>query len=196
MGIHGRGILGSHIEGEEIMKLSNLLMIALLAGTLGVFGCSDDDPKTGNGGSGGSGTAGTGGSGTGGSGGNGSIDVGCDEGRCVDAAEATKCEDAIAACILAEPADEAECIAAGNLIYCDESGAGGTGGGGGAGGGGGTGVPPVGSEVCDEGLCTSPGEARDECEELLDLCVEFAPESKWDECVGAALLFACEVAGA
>ena len=160
------------------MRLSNLCMMALLAGTLGVFGCSDDD------------NGGTGGTGTGGSGGNGSIDVGCDEGRCLDAAEATKCEEAIAACILAEPANEAECVASGNLIYCDESGAGGTGGGGG------TGVPPVGSEVCDEGLCTDPGAARDQCEELLDLCVLYAPEMQWDECIGAALLFACEVAGA
>jgi hypothetical protein len=50
------------------MKLSNLFMIALLAGTLGVFGC-DSDPQTGNGGSGGDGTAGTGGDGTAGTGG-------------------------------------------------------------------------------------------------------------------------------
>jgi hypothetical protein len=42
------------------MKLSKLFVIALLAGTLGVFGCSDD-PETGNGGSGG--TAGSGGTG-------------------------------------------------------------------------------------------------------------------------------------
>ena len=52
------------------MKLSKLFVIALLAGTLGVFGCSDD-PETGNGGGGG--TAGSGGSagngGTAGSGG-------------------------------------------------------------------------------------------------------------------------------
>jgi hypothetical protein len=51
------------------MKLSSLFMIALLAGTLGVFGCSDDPPATGNGGSGGEGTAGTGGDGTAGTGG-------------------------------------------------------------------------------------------------------------------------------
>ena len=43
------------------MKLSKLYMIALLAGTLGVIGCSDDPPSEGNGGSGG--TAGTGGAG-------------------------------------------------------------------------------------------------------------------------------------
>jgi hypothetical protein len=57
MGIHGRGILGSHIEGEEIMKLGDLCMIALLAGTLGVFGCSEDS----NGAAGTGGTAGSGG---------------------------------------------------------------------------------------------------------------------------------------
>ena len=55
------------------MKLSNLFMIALLAGTLGVFGCSDDET---NGGGGSTGTAGTGGSGTAGTGGGG---VMCDE---------------------------------------------------------------------------------------------------------------------
>ena len=58
------------------MKLSNLFMIALLAGTLGVFGCSDDPPATGNGGSGGEGTAGTGGSGTAGTGGSGTAGSG------------------------------------------------------------------------------------------------------------------------
>jgi hypothetical protein len=58
------------------MKLSNLFMIALLAGTLGVFGCNDDPPATGNGGSGGEGTAGTGGSGTAGTGGSGTAGSG------------------------------------------------------------------------------------------------------------------------
>jgi hypothetical protein len=56
------------------MKLSNLFMIALLAGTLGVLGCGDD--TTNPAGSGGSGTAGTGGSGTAGTGGGG---VMCDQ---------------------------------------------------------------------------------------------------------------------
>jgi hypothetical protein len=59
------------------MKLSNLFMIALLAGTLGVFGC-DSDPATGNGGTGGSGTAGTGGDG----GSGGSVDDPCTGGEC------------------------------------------------------------------------------------------------------------------
>ena len=58
------------------MKLSNLFMIALLAGTLGVFGCSDDPPSNGNGGSGGDGAAGTGGSGTAGTGGSGTAGTG------------------------------------------------------------------------------------------------------------------------
>jgi hypothetical protein len=151
----------------------------MLVGTVGVFGCSDDE--TGDGGTGG--TGGTGG-GTGGSGGGG-IDVGCDEGRCLDAAVATQCEEAIAACILAEPANEEECIASGNLAYCDESGAGGTGGGGG------TGVPPDSSEWCDVGHCAEAGDARTACEEILDLCVEFVLEAQWDECAAAARLLAC-----
>ena len=57
------------------MKLRNLFVIALLAGTLGVFGCSDD-PATGNGGNGGEGTAGTGGEGTAGTGGEGTAGSG------------------------------------------------------------------------------------------------------------------------
>jgi len=117
------------------MKLSKLFVIALLAGTSGLIGCSDDPPPTGNGGSGGTagaggtggvgGTAGTGGSaGTGGAAGTGGvgggIDVSCDEGRCVDPPQATKCQEAILACIAAEPANEEQCIALGNFIYCDE----------------------------------------------------------------------------
>jgi hypothetical protein len=162
------------------MKLANLFLITALVGVVAAIGCSDDPPPSnGNGGTGGSGTAGSGGGG-------GSIDVGCDEGRCVDDAEATKCKDGIAACIVVEPANEAECVAAGNLIFCDDSGAGGTGGTGGTGG------APVPSEVCDVGLCAEAGPARTECEEILALCVEYVLEAQWDECAGAARLFACE----
>ena len=68
------------------MKLSNLFMIALLAGTLGVLGCGDD--TTNPAGSGGSGTAGTGGSGTAGTGGGGgTVTDPCTGGLCVDPSE-------------------------------------------------------------------------------------------------------------
>jgi len=50
----------------------------------------------------------------------GAIDVSCDEGRCVDPDRADKCEDAILACIAVEPANEEQCIAIGNLVFCDE----------------------------------------------------------------------------
>jgi len=108
--MHGRGILGSHIEGEEIMKLSNLLMIALLAGTLGVFGCSDDPPATGNGGSGGEGTAGTGG-GTAGTGG-GTAGTGGGNASCgTEPAEVACCTDF---CV-DQPLLFAECVRVWNL---------------------------------------------------------------------------------
>jgi hypothetical protein len=49
----------------------------------------------------------------------GGIDVGCDEGRCVDA-QAVKCEEEILACIAADPANEEKCIALGNFFFCNE----------------------------------------------------------------------------
>ena len=58
------------------MKLANFFLMTVLVGTLGVLGCSDDPPATGNGGNGGSGTAGTGGSGTAGTGGSGTAGTG------------------------------------------------------------------------------------------------------------------------
>jgi len=98
------------------VKLSNLFMIALLAGTLGVFGCSDDPPATGNGGSGGEGTAGTGGSGTAGTGGNGgSVDPDvCNVDLCLlDTSEGealkAKCLVAYDTCITAGTQTPAQC---------------------------------------------------------------------------------------
>ena len=52
----------------------------------------------------------------------GGIDVGCDEGRCVDPAVASSCREAIAQCIAAEPANEEQCVVAGNLLFCNEVG--------------------------------------------------------------------------
>jgi hypothetical protein len=59
------------------MKLSKLFVIALLAGTLGVFGCAEDAPSDGNGGSGGNGNGGSGGNG-------GTAADACTSGDCAD----------------------------------------------------------------------------------------------------------------
>jgi hypothetical protein len=169
------------------MRPSKLFVIVLLAGTLGVFGCSDDPPSNGNGGSGG--TAGTGGTG-------GSVDLGCDEGRCVEAAQAMACEDGIGTCIAAEPANEERCIIAGNLVFCSEGGTGGTGGTGGiggTGGTGGTGEPPDPDLVCNRGLCEVQGDPKEKCEFALTVCIANNPEVNWEDCVGAVLLIFCNV---
>ena len=183
IGIHGRGILGSRIEGEEIMKLSNLFMIALLAGTLGVFGCSDDPPSNGNGGTGGDGNGGSGGDG--GTGG-GAADP-CTGGFCNDPSEAkTACEVAVDYCKGpdccsgaggagggVDPTDE-QCDGFGEaLCTIDFGGTGGAGGGtGGAGGGGSDG--PTAEEVCDE--CDSPDVDRiAACEKAYDDCIAADP---------------------
>ena len=71
--------------------------------------------------------------------GGGGTDLGCDEGRCVDDAQADKCEQEIQACIAADPANETTCIAFGNSVLCGEGGSGGSGGAGGTGGMGGEG---------------------------------------------------------
>jgi hypothetical protein len=169
------------------MKLSKLFVIALLAGTLGVLGCGDDDGN-GNGGNGGNGGT----AGTGGTGGGGGVDLGCDEGRCVEAAQADKCEDGIGTCIIAEPANEEECIAAGNLIFCNE-GAGGTGGNGGTGGTGGAGGAPDPDVVCNEGLCASEGQPKDDCKLYLAECLANNPALQDEECVAGVQLIFCGV---
>ena len=113
------------------MKLSNLFMIALLAGTLGVLGCGDDD-NGGTAGTGGSGTAGTGGSGTAGTGGSGTAGTGGSgtggTGGTVGAVEACSgptceardvlratCEVEFDDCI-ARSQPEAECIIAAEIV--------------------------------------------------------------------------------
>jgi hypothetical protein len=88
------------------MKLSRLFMIALLAGTLGVLGCGDDE--TNPAGSGGSGTAGTGGSGTagtGGGGGGGMCDATAEEvcATCDAVDRIPACESRFDACLVDPP---------------------------------------------------------------------------------------------
>jgi hypothetical protein len=175
------------------MKLAQFFVIAVLAGTLGVLGCDDE---TSTGGSGGSGTAGTGGGGTGGGGtggggtggGGGGIDLGCDEGNCTPDSEAKMdCETLTAACIADEIANEEECIAAGNLIFCGGDGAGGNGGNGGSGG------APDPGEVCDEGACAEPGDVQDQCKTVLEACLIAEPEENWDECVIGVQLIICKI---
>jgi hypothetical protein len=107
--------------------------------------------------------------------------IGCDDGRCLDADNATYCKKAIAACIAFEPLNEEECILAANLIFCDEGKPGPDPG------------PEPDPEVCNEGLCVDNEAARDDCEEALALCLANTVEANWEECViGVQLLF-CEV---
>jgi hypothetical protein len=158
------------------MNLSKLFVIALLAGTLGVIGCSDDD----NGGTGGTGTGGTGGGGTGGGGG--TVTDPCTGGFCDDPSEAkTACGVAIEYCKsddccsggggaggAVDPTD-AECDAIGpKICMLDFGGGGGTGGGGTGGGGGGD--NPTADEVC--ALCDSEvGGHIQDCKDTYDACL-------------------------
>jgi hypothetical protein len=177
------------------MKLSRLFVIALLAGTLGAFGCSDDE--TNGGGSGGDGA-----------------DIGCDEGDCLtDTALQEQCEQLVTACI-ARDINEAECIAAGLLVLCNDGtggtgGSGGSGGSGGDGGGGtggdggggtggdggggtgGTGGAPDPDLLCNEGLCADPGEVKDTCKVLVAICIE--RDLNVDECIAGVLLLVCQL---
>ena len=124
------------------MKLSKLFVIALLAGTLGVFGCSDDPPSNGNG------NGGSGGDGNGGSGGT-AVDP-CTSGDCADSSSDVQatCNAVVTYCnsddccelpgaggsggtMMIDPTAE-ECDAAGQAI-CEIAGAGGAGGTGGTG---------------------------------------------------------------
>ena len=177
-----------------MMKLSKICVIAVLAGTVAVVGCKDDGGTGGTGG-----TAGTGG--TGGTGGG--IDTGCDQGRCVDDAQATKCDEEILACIAAEPANETACTVFGNVLFCSEGGAGGSGGAGGAGGAGGDGGAGgsggAGGEggtgggidvSCDEGRCVDADQA-DKCEREILLCIEAEPANE-EECIAIGNLLFCE----
>jgi hypothetical protein len=170
------------------MNLSKLFVIALLAGTLGVIGCSDDE----NGG-----TAGTGGTGTGGTGGSGTD--ACTGGLCDSADVKIDCDVARAAC--KADADigmtDAECDQAATEFYCNvgDPGTGGTGGdgGGGTGGTGGTGVSDI--PGCNQALCAADAARQAACEEFWPLCIEFcnaeAETCGEDECAAFALVFIC-----
>jgi hypothetical protein len=169
-------------------------VIALLAGTLGVLGCGDDDGN-GNGGTGGDGAAGTGGNGAAGTGGNG--------GGAADPCTGGECDN-----------DQARKDACGiGIEYCNSLGAGGEGGSGGAvdptpeqcgavgtaicnvdtgaGGNGGAGGNPGGCdwtavEIC--ALCELSGGIQD-CENEFVACLLLdLGGNECEKCSGAALL--------
>ena len=161
------------------MKLSKLFMIALLAGTLGVFGCSDDETN--------------GGGGTGGSSGS----EPCTGGLCETIDVKADCEAANIVCKADANGDigltDAQCDAAVTDFYCNQ-GAPGTGGAGGDGGGGAGGASGV--EGCDVDLCLENPERKAACEQFMPWCIEFCdtPEGGAcgsDECAGFALIFIC-----
>jgi hypothetical protein len=182
------------------MKLGRIFVIALLAGTLGVIGCNDEEGTGGTAGSGG--TAGTGG--TAGSGGTGGTVDPCVGGQCDrDSQAKTNCQDAIDACNMlgaggaggagGAPLTPAECDALGAGSFCTE-GTGGTGGTGGAAGAGGTGgAGGSGVEGCNEGLCLTDPERRAQCEVFIPACLIHCETESCgeDECIGIALLFIC-----
>jgi hypothetical protein len=107
------------------MKLSRLFMIALLTGTLGMIGCSDDPPQTGNGGTGGgaAGTGGTGGDGAAGTGGTGgSSGEVCTLGVCAEpGAFKTACLMAYDTCVEKGDRTPAECNTIAETANCEES---------------------------------------------------------------------------
>jgi hypothetical protein len=184
-------------------------MIALLAGTLGVFGC-DDDPQTGNGGTGGSGTAGTGGSGTAGTGGSGtagtggsggsggtgggggSVDDPCTGGECEnDQARKDACGIGIEYCNslgaggAGGAPTEQQCDAVGTAICNVDTGAGGSGGDGGAGGNPGD-CDWTALEIC--AVCEITGGIED-CEEEFAACLlGDLSGNECEKCAAAALL--------
>jgi hypothetical protein len=176
------------------MKLSKLFVIALLAGTLGVFGCSDD-PETGNGGTGGDGNGGTGGDGAGGSGGSAEP---CTGGLCETADVKFDCEATNTRCKADANGDiglsDAECDAVVTDFYCN-IGAPGTGGAGGDGGGGAGGASGV--NGCDVGLCLTNAERKAACEDFIPACLSFCEgegsveSCGEDECIAFALVFIC-----
>jgi hypothetical protein len=162
------------------MKLSKLFVIALLAGTLGVIGCSDDPaPPAATGGTGGNGTGGTGGGGA---------DT-CTGDFCDLPEPKAACEAAIDFCNTDPEVDLTadECDAAGNrLCQIDFEGTGGTGGNGGTGG-----TTPAGN--CDYGDCAEPGTDRDACEGAVRVCenTPFLPAEVEAACIEGANLDAC-----
>ena len=165
------------------MKPRNLFMIALLTGTLGVFGCSSDPENgNGNGGSGGSGTAGTGGSG-------GTVTDPCTGDFCDDSDEPNKaaCQELIAECNDTAEAELTpdQCDAAGKRLCSVASGTGGTGGGGGTGG------SSAGGN-CDYGDCVDDSTVQQACETMVAFCEAWPmpPEFK-EACIEGANFDLC-----
>jgi hypothetical protein len=177
------------------MKVSRLLVIGLLAGTLGAFGCSDDE--TNGGGSGGGG-----------------VTEPCTGGLCETADVKIDCEATNTVCKADANGDiglsDAECDAAVTEFYCNigapgtggaggdgGGGAGGDGGGGAGGDGGGGAGGASGVEGCNEDLCLTNPERKAACEEFMPWCIEFcegegsAESCGLDECIGFAALFIC-----
>jgi hypothetical protein len=157
------------------MNLSKLFVIALLAGTLGVFGCSEDD----NGGTGGTGTGGTGGTG-------GSTTDPCTGPLCDAPEPKAFCVAIIEECNDTVEVDltPAECDVLGNAAACQEGSTGGTGGTGGAGGGG----ADVGCNVL--GCMTDPA-LKAKCEAAWDACLIYCAaeeDCQEDECAALGLL--------
>jgi hypothetical protein len=165
----------------------------MMALSVAVTGCSDDPPQQVTGGSGGDG----------GSAGSGGTDIGCVEGRCVDDAQADKCEQEIRDCIAAKPANETACIIFGNSVLCGEGGSGGSGGAGGSGGMGGEGGTGgtagsggmggeggTGGDVgCVEGRCVDDAQAAT-CEEEIRECIAQKPADE-EKCIALGNLFFC-----
>ena len=166
------------------MKLSRFLVIALLAGTLGVFGCSDDETN-------GGGTNGGGGSGGGG------VTEPCTGGLCETADVKIDCEASNTVCKADANGDigmtDAECDEAMTELYC-VVGTPGTGGAGGDGGGGAGGASGV--EGCDVDLCLDNADRKAACEEFMPWCIAYCDSTEGglcgkDECIGVAFVFIC-----
>jgi len=159
------------------MKPRNLFMIALLAGTLGVFGCSEDD----NGG-----TGGTGGTGTGGSGGGADA---CTGGQCADAAVKERCEEGVEYCKSlgaggagGAPTEE-QCDAAGGAFCNIDTGAGGEGGGGGNPGN----CDWTVEQVCNVDNCDADDQV-DACKSRYEDCLDDPPTGNFcEKCAVIAL---------
>ena len=178
------------------MKLSRLFVIAMLVGTVGAFGCSDDDGGTGGtagtgGGAGGTGgTAGTGG----GAGGTGGSTDACVGPLCDASEPKAACNAMIEECNATAEVDltPEQCDEVGNAVFCTE-GAGGTGGNGGNGGtagGGGTG----GDLGCDVLACEADTALKEQCEDAVRWCFAYCEteECQEDECLALGLLI-CNV---
>jgi hypothetical protein len=163
-------------------------MIALLAGTLGAFGCSDDKNGTG-------GTGGTGG---------GAAEP-CTGGKCTPGSTAkADCEDLVEGCEAAGAGGAGgaggasippeSCGAIGFGAFCSEGG-GGTGGSGGTGGTGGSG----GDLGCNVLGCVDNGDLKAKCEAAVEACfihcaIDDPDECQEDECLAIGLLI-CNVTG-